>query len=125
MRMVYPPAKGTAVVVDPIARPAAHGPGRSPCPRQVIAVAIARLLCNLCRRPLTPHCPPTNGLCDWLRCTNAACTAHLYDLHRGLLRHKDGHVDSWRDADEREPGQAMQVDVNDEGDSGRTATPDP
>lgn len=62
-------------------------------------MATARLRCNHCEQPLTFHCPESNTLCDWLACTNRACTARIYDLHRGLLQHTDGHVEAWGQVD--------------------------
>lgn len=47
------------------------------------------ITCTQCDRDLRPHCPN----CGWLTCTNRTCDAHLYDIHRGILLHADGHVD--------------------------------
>lgn len=61
-------------------------------------MAIAKLRCNLCERELQPHCPsPANHTCTWMRCTNHACSAELYDVARGILRHRDGRQEGWDD----------------------------
>lgn len=51
------------------------------------------LTCSLCQRDLAPHCRKDAPTCDWLRCTNRACDARLYDVHRGILLHEDGAVE--------------------------------
>lgn len=56
--------------------------------------------CSLCERDLKRHCavPSTEKdqgreTCGWWRCANQACTANLYDVHRGILVHHDGRVE--------------------------------
>lgn len=58
------------------------------------------LRCNLCERDLTRHCrvPATDKdrgreTCSWWDCTNQACPADRYDVMRGILRYKDGHLE--------------------------------
>lgn len=87
-------------------------------------MAKAKLRCNHCGDHLAHHCPDTNLVCVWFVCRNASCTADVYDLHRGLLRHTDGTVESWADADERAEGEPVVVEVVDEDGDGRAATPD-
>lgn len=88
-------------------------------------MAIARLRCNLCEKALAPHCPDTNHTCTWLRCASPNCTADIYDVHRGLLRHRDGHVEGW----DQQPttDQPPAVDIHDhttDQDDGRPPAPD-
>lgn len=81
-----------------------------------------RLKCNLCEQPLVGHCPDTNAVCTWLRCTSPACSADLYDWRLGTLRHTDGRVEAWGEQPEVEGPPA--VDITDDTDDGRPATPD-
>lgn len=96
-------------------------------------MAIARLRCNLCEQPLAAHCPDSNYTCAWLRCTSPNCSADIYDVHRGLLRHRDAHVERWADqpADDQPPTVTIVgeegpelLNLEDDADGG-TATPDP
>lgn len=80
-----------------------------------------KLLCTQCEHPVTRHCPDTNPVCAWVVCRNPRCTAHTYDLHRGLLRHTDGTIETWDD--QPTTTQPPTVTVEDETD-GRPATPD-
>lgn len=62
-------------------------------------MAITRIRCNLCKQPVSHHCPESNTLCNWLTCRNRECSADVYDLDRGLLRHRDGRVEGWDQAE--------------------------
>jgi hypothetical protein len=62
-------------------------------------MATPRLRCNLCEQPLAGHCPDSNYTCTWMRCTHRDCTADAYDWHRGTLRHADGRVEGWAEAE--------------------------
>lgn len=48
---------------------------------------MAEIICTLCRAVLKRHC----GHCSWLDCRK--CGAR-FDTDRGLLRHKDGTVET-------------------------------
>lgn len=82
---------------------------------------MAKLSCNLCTEPLHPHCPATNPVCVWYICRTTGCSAHIYDIHRGLLRHTDGHVEGWDD----QPGSDRPPVVEIVGEQGPEVAPPP
>lgn len=77
-------------------------------------MATPRLRCNLCVEPLTGHCPDSNYTCTWLRCTNASCTAELYDWRAGTLRHTDGTVETWGEAETTDQPPVVEINEQDE-----------